>query len=220
MTPPEASTVRPDGMMHRSLRVRPALDVSKYPDIAFGHHDIVWWGTLGFMVIEGFTLALCLVVYLYLWKNFATWPPAGTEAPTLLVPTVNLGVMLASLPLMNWIARAAQRFELRKVRLGLAAGSVIIVLMSVLRVFEFQALHVRWNTNAYGSAQWLVVGMHGTLILIEAVEVIGIAAIFWFGATEEKHFSDVADVALYWKFLVSAWVPVYVLCFLGPRWFM
>ena len=220
MTPADEGTARPDGMTQRQLRLRPALDVSEYPDIAFGHRDLMWWGTVGFMVIEGFTLALCLVVYLYLWKNFETWPPAGTEVPTLLAPTVQLAVMLASLPLMNRMQRAAQRFDLRAVRLALAASSALIVAMCVLRALELRALHVRWDTNAYGSAQWLVVGTHGTLLLVEAVEMIGMAAVFWFGATEEKHFSDVADVALYWEFLVLAWLPVYVLCFLGPRWFL
>ena len=63
-------------------RTRTVLDVSKLPDIAFGPADIVWWGTLGFVVIEGFTLVLCAAVYLYLTQNFATWPPQGTPRRT------------------------------------------------------------------------------------------------------------------------------------------
>jgi cytochrome c oxidase subunit III len=216
----DSTTVRPDAAMHRQLRIRPTLDVSRFPDIAFGHRDIMWWGTVGFMVIEGFTLALCLVVYLYLWKNFDTWPPAGTEVPTLGAPTAQLALMLASIPLVVWLQRRAVRFDMARVRAGLAVASLVIVAMMVLRAFELRALHVRWSTNAYGSAQWLVVGVHGTLILIEMVEIIGMAAVFWFGAVEEKHLSDVADVAFYWMFLVGAWIPVYVLCYLGPRWFM
>ena len=206
--------------MAGELPTRSVLDVSDLPDIAFGPRDIMWWGTVGFMLIEGFTLALCLVVYLYLWKNFETWPPAGTEHPTLVAPTIQMAVMLASLPFMRWLKSAATRFELRRVKVGLAVASLWIVAIAVLRGFELEALHVWWSTNAYGSAQWLVVGVHGTLILVEAAEIVGMTLVFWFGAVEEKHLSDVADVGLYWIFLVLAWIPVYVLCYLGPRWFM
>jgi cytochrome c oxidase subunit III len=35
---------------------------------------------------------------------------------------------------------------------------------------------------------------------------------------ERKHFSDAADMTFYWYFMVGAWLPLYVLCFLLPRW--
>ena len=67
-------------------------------------------------------------------------------------------------------------------------------------------------------AQWLVVGAHATLLLVELVEIGGMAAMFWLAPIEEKHFSDVADASFYWYFMVLAWLPLYVLCFLVPRW--
>ena len=91
---------------------------------------------------------------------------------------------------------------------------------AVLRAFELRALRVLWDTNAYGSAQWLVVVSHGTLIAIELVEIAGMAAVFWFGTVERKHFSDVTDAAFYWVVLVLSWLPIYVLNYLGPRYFM
>ena len=217
MTPPaeERAPESRDG-----LRRTPLLNVAELPDVVFGPRDIMWWGTMGFVVIEGFTLALCVVVYLYLWKNFTTWPPANTERPTLLAPTAQLAVMLASLPFMAWLARASKRFDLDRVRLGLAVATLWMAAIAVLRWYELRALRVAWDTNAYGSAQWMVVVSHGTLIAIELVEIAGMAAVFWFGTVERKHFSDVADAAFYWAFLVLAWLPVYVLSYLGPRYFM
>ncbi|MFL5574992.1 MAG: cytochrome C oxidase subunit III, partial [Gemmatimonadaceae bacterium] len=124
-----------------------------------------------------------------------------------------------SLPLMYWLQRAAQRFELGTVRVGLTVAALVVAGVVALRWFELtRALNVKWDANAYGSAQWLVVGSHATLLLIELVEVAGMAAMFWLAPVEEKHFSDVADAAFYWYFMVLAWVPIYVLCFLGPRW--
>jgi cytochrome c oxidase subunit III len=202
------------------LRRVPLLQVGELPDVVFGARDLMWWGTMGFVVIEGFTLALCVVVYLYLWKNFTEWPPANTERPTLTAPTIQVVVMLLSLPFVAWLARTAKRFDLDRVRLGLLAATAWMLAIVVLRGFELQALRVRWDTNAYGSAQWLVVVSHATLILVELVEIAGMAAVFWLARTERKHFSDVADLGLYWTFLVVAWLPIYVLNYLGPRYFM
>ncbi len=72
----------------RIRRSRVVLDVSGLPDICFGPRDIMWWGTMGFVMIEGFTMVLCWVVLIYLHQNFATWPPEDTLRPSLGMPTV------------------------------------------------------------------------------------------------------------------------------------
>jgi heme/copper-type cytochrome/quinol oxidase subunit 3 len=201
----------------RPLRV--VGDVSETPDLVFGARDIMWWGTLGFVVIEGFTLALCAVVYLYLWKNFETWPPQGIPRPSLGAPTLQVAVMLLSLPLISWTSRAAKRYELGRVRLGLTLATLFGAAFVGIRIWEaVVSLHVKWSSNAYGSAQWLILGSHFTLLAVELVEIAGMAAMFWLAPVEEKHFSDVADAGFYWYFMVLAWMPLYVLCFWGPRW--
>jgi cytochrome c oxidase subunit I+III len=198
---------------------RAVLDVSDVPDVVFGERDIMWWGTLGFVVIEGFTLALCAVVYVYLSQNFDAWPPPGTPLPSLGAPTAQVGLMLLSLPLMAWMQRGARRFELGRVRVGLTVAALFGLAFVALRAVELvSSLNVKWDTNAYGSAQWLVLGAHATLLLIELVEVGGMAAMFWLAPVEDKHFSDAADAAFYWYFMVLAWLPLYVLCFWVPRW--
>jgi cytochrome c oxidase subunit III len=202
-----------------SRRTRASFDLSGLPDVVFGVRDLMWWGTLGFVVIEGFTLALCATVLVYLRQNYDTWPPAGTPLPSLGIPTVQVVVMLSSLPVMVWLGRVARRFDLGRVRIGLTAATLFGTAFVVLRAFELiRSLNVKWDSNAYGSAQWLVLGAHATLLLVELVEVAGMAGIFWLAPVEEKHFSDVADLTFYWYFMVIAWIPLYVLCFLGPRW--
>lgn len=202
-----------------TLRRRVSADVSALPTHAFGVRDIMAWGTMGFIIIEGFTLVVCAFVYLYLTKNFAEWPPAGTPRPSVAVPTIHAAFMLLTLPLMRWIDRVAHDHDLRKVRLGLTAATAASVVMVTLRVWELtRSLNVRWDANAYGSVQWLIVGSHGTLLAIQLVEVAGMAAIFWLGPVEKKHFSDASDIAFYWIFIVVGWIPLYVLCYLLPHW--
>jgi heme/copper-type cytochrome/quinol oxidase subunit 3 len=200
-------------------RARAVMNVSALPDVVFGARDIMWWGTLGFVVIEGFTLLLTAAVYLYIQQNFATWPPEGTPDPDLLVPTIQVLLMVLSLPLVWWIGKAAHRFEFEKVRLGLTAAALVNGIFVGLRLVEaISSLNVKWDSNAYGSAQWLILGAHFTLLLVEFVEVSGMALMFWLAPIEETHFSDAADMSFYWLFMVLSWVPLYVLCFLVPRW--
>jgi heme/copper-type cytochrome/quinol oxidase subunit 3 len=200
-------------------RPRAALDLSELPDTCFGPADIMWWGTVSFMLIEGFTLVLCAVVYVYLQQNFAAWPPPGTPLPSLGAPVAQVAVMLASLPVARWIDRSAHAFDLQRVRIGLIIASLIGAVSVGIRAVELLvSLNVRWDTNAYGSAQWLVIGSHSTLLLIEWAEVVGIALMFWLAPLERKHFSDVADAVAYWYFMVAAWIPLAVLCYLVPRW--
>jgi len=197
---------------------RVSLDVAELPDSVFGQRDIMWWGTIGFIAIEGFTLVICAFVYLYLWKNFDEWPPYGTLRPSVGIPTLQVALMLLSLPLVAWTQRATRRFDVPRVRLGFWIATVFNAAFVGLRFAELiVSLNVRWNTNAYGSAAWLVLGTHGTLLLVELVEVAGFALFFQFGAPEEKHFADASDVGTYWYFMVLAWIPLYVLCIWGPR---
>jgi cytochrome c oxidase subunit III len=203
----------------RIRRPRIVMDVSELPDVVFDHHDIMWWGTAGFVLIEGFTMVLCWVVLVYLHQNFPTWPPEDTLRPSLGLPSILAATMALSVPFMRWLDQAAKRFDLRTVRIGLVIAAVVGAAFIGLRIAELAtSLHVKWNTNAYGSAVWLVLGAHGTLLLIEGVEIIGFALIFWIAPIERKHFSDVSDAAFYWYFMVAAGLVSYVLVDLLPRW--
>jgi cytochrome c oxidase subunit III len=201
-----------------TLPRRPVVDVSHLPTTVFHARDMMWWGTVGFIVIEGFTLVLCATVFVYLRKNFSAWPPEGILRPSVVAPSILVAVMLASLLLMKRLERAAIRFDLEAVRRYLTIAAAVCAVFVGLRAWELtQSLNVRWDSNAYGSAQWLVVGVHGTLLAIQFVETTGMAAIFWLGPIEKKHFSDACDVAFYWWFIVLGWLPLYVLCFVLPH---
>src|ERR1041385_8654861 len=68
-----------DGM----TQVRRAIDVSELPNVTFGPRSLMWWGTLGFMTIEGWTVAILLVSYIYLRQSVVSWPPERTPTPSL-----------------------------------------------------------------------------------------------------------------------------------------
>jgi heme/copper-type cytochrome/quinol oxidase subunit 3 len=196
--------------------VRVTADISALPRTVFGHRSMMWWGTVGFIMIEGTTLFICAVSYFYLRRNFATWPPQHVYRPALLIPTIQAVLMLASNIPMRGVDRASSRMDIAGVRRGLVICSVLIVIMTVLRCFELGAVKVRWDTNAYGSVVWATLVSHSTLLVLEMAETITITALMFQPDVEERDLSGVSDNALYWYFLTLVWIPLYVMVFLSP----
>jgi len=158
---------------------RAVADVRNLPRTVFGNRALMWWGTMGFIIIEGTTLFICAVTYFYLRRNFATWPPQHVYRPGLVIPTIQVLVMLLSILPMRWVDRASHRMDLGTVRIGLLICSLLILVMCLLRVYEFRALKVSWDTSAYGSAAWAVVFAHTTLLVLEAAETLAITKLIF-----------------------------------------
>jgi cytochrome c oxidase subunit I+III len=176
----------------------------------------MWWGTIGFIIIEGTTLFICAVTYFYLRRNFSTWPPEHIYRPALVVPTIQAVLMLLSIIPMRWVDRASSRLDIPAVRSGLLVCSVLIVTMTILRWFEFQSLKVRWDTSAYGSVAWATVVSHTTLLVLEMAETLAITVLMFGRQVEDRDLAGVSDNALYWYFLTGVWIPLYVIVFRTP----
>jgi cytochrome c oxidase subunit III len=196
---------------------RTTLDVSHLPTVPFGHRSLLWWGTLGFAVIEGFTLVLMAASYFYLRTNEFGWPPGRTPNPDLLIPTVNTVLLLLVIVPMRTVDRAARRFDKAGVIRGLLIALAMTVVVTVLRWWELLALNARWDAHAYASAAWGLVALHSTLLVTDVFETSAIAALFLLGKARRKHYPDCSDAADYQYFLSTVWVGVYVVVYWMPR---
>lgn len=196
-------------------RIQPAIDLSALPTVVFGKVPF-WWSMAFAMTAEGSSLAASAGAYLYLRKNAGAWPPEHTPLPDVLVPALGLLVMLASLFPYLKAAGAAMRFDLRAVRLWLVVSSLVTAALWVIRWFEFGALNVRWDSNAYGSAAWAVLIIHTMLLLVQLPWVVGLAALMWNRKRMEMHYVMVSHSTMYWKFVVGTWAPLYLVAFISP----
>lgn len=200
------------------MRDRPAatLDVSHLAPGAFGHRSLLWWGTMGFILIEAVAFGLMFMTYFYLRLRNSTWPP-GVPPPDLKFGTLNFAVLLAS-TVPNQLAKtAAERIDLRAVRIWLVVCLAFGVAFNAIRGFEFSTLNVLWNTNAYGSAVWLLLGLHTVHIATDVVDTAVLTVLMFVGPIEEKRFVDVSENSFYWYFVVLAWIPVYAVIYIAPR---
>ena len=196
-----------------------AGDVGHLPDYAFGPTSIGWWGVFGFMLIEGFAFALAIGAYFYLIPIDQGWPPTGAAAE----PALGWGTLFVALALLSeipnhWTQRRAEALDVRGVQLGLSVMTGMGLLLILVRAFEFGGLGVGWDRNAYGSIVWALVVMHTFHTVTDVGDSAVLCTLTWRKKMTGRRHSDVADNALYWRFIVWSGVVVYTIVYWVPRW--
>jgi cytochrome c oxidase subunit III len=199
------------------VKQRIVADFSQLPQHGMGTASPTWWGTLVFMLLEGTGFALVIAIYLYLASLAVAWP-IGAPPPDLLPGTLVTLVLLLSLIPNFLIGRWAERQELAKVRWGLLVMTLFGIAPLILRIFEFRALHISWDSNAYGSVVWTLLGLHTTHVLTDLADTIVLLVLMCSRhANNPRRFGDTQDNALYWNFVVLTWLPVYACLYWFPR---
>jgi heme/copper-type cytochrome/quinol oxidase subunit 3 len=193
------------------------VDAAELPSYGYSHRSLMWWGTLGLVLIEGTAFALAVGAYFYLRSRVPTWPPDGIAPPDLMWGTLNLVVLLASAIPNELAKKAAERVQLGKVRLWLVVCLVFGLGFNAIRAIEFTSLNVLWNTDAYGSIVWMLLALHTVHIATDVVDTGVLTALMFLGPIEEKRFVDVEENAVYWYFVVFTWVPIYLVIYWAPR---
>jgi cytochrome c oxidase subunit III len=191
------------------------LDVSELPTYVYGPRGVIWWGTVGMIAIEGTVFALAIFAYLYIRSRLDHWPPS--PEPDLLWGTLNLVIALVSLVPNQLAKNAADNAQREKARVWLAVCIAFAVVLLVVRGFEFAALNTRWDSNAYGSAVWMLLGLHTMHLATDFYDTVVLAVMAFTGPWEGKRFVDVSENAFYWYFVVLAWVPIYGVIYWAPR---
>jgi cytochrome c oxidase subunit 3 len=196
---------------------RPIADVSALPTFAFGPRSPTWWASLAFMALEGMGFALAAASYLYLAYLAPEWP-LSAPPPNHWPGTIVLLLLLASLVPNHILSGQAKRCAMRPVRLWLPVMCVLGAAPLVVRVFEFPALKILWDANAYGSITWVLLGLHTTHLITDLGDTLVLTLLmFTRHGHSGRRFSDVVDNAFYWDFVVATWIPIYLLLYWFPR---
>lgn len=194
------------------------LDLANLPTVGFGPRSPTWWGTLAYCALEGMGFALAVGMYLYLWMISPQDWPLQADPPDHWPGTIITVLMLASLVPNHWLKARAVSCDMRPVRIGLVVLSLAGIVILVVRAFEFPALHIWWDTNAYGSVLWLILGLHTAHLATDLGDTLVLTALmFTRHGDTPRRFSDVEDNAFYWYFVVLSWLPLYFLIYWAPR---
>jgi cytochrome c oxidase subunit I+III len=194
-----------------------ALDVSQLPSFGFSHRSLMWWGTLGVIAIEGTVFAMVIMSYFYLRTNAADDWPLGVPVPGLFWGTLNVAVLVASAVPNHLAKKSAERYDLAGTRRWLLVCVAFAVAFVAIRFLEFTQLHCRWDSNAYGSVVWGLLGLHTLHLVTDLYDTIVLTAIMFSGPLESKRFVDVSENSAYWYFVLLAWLPIYAVIYWAPR---
>jgi heme/copper-type cytochrome/quinol oxidase subunit 3 len=193
------------------------LDVAALAPGAFGTRSLMWWGTMGIVLIEGTVFALAIAAYFYFRTRTVAWPPDGVAPPDLWWGTINTLVLMVSGVPNELAKRAAEHVNLRRVRLWMVVCLGFGIAFNGIRAYEFRHLNVLWDHDAYGSIVWLLLGLHTTHIITDFLDTAVLAALVFVGPIEEKRFIDVEENSAYWYFVVLTWLPIYGVIYWAPR---
>jgi cytochrome c oxidase subunit 3 len=190
-------------------------DYAELPTYRFSYRAPLWWGTLSYVVIEGLGFVFGIVIYFYLQSQNADWP-FGNK-PGLLWPTaLTILLLLSEIP-NTWTKRAAVAQDLRRVRIGVIVMAIIGIVAIAMRIMEFTTLGIRWDTNAFGSTLWLLIGLHTAHLVTDVFETFVIVFLLFRGPIDARRLSEAEDNQAYWDFVVLAWIPVYFTMYWAPR---
>jgi heme/copper-type cytochrome/quinol oxidase subunit 3 len=199
-----------------AVRRGAVLDVSGTPTFAFGTRSPMWWGTMGLVAVESTVFALTIVAYFYLRSHAQAWPQSG-RPPDLLWGNLNMAILLASLWPNQKAKEAAERLDIHGVRLWMTVCMAFSLAFLAVRAYEFGALNTRWDTDAYGSVVWMLLGLHTTHLVTDAYDSLVLTVLMFTGPHEGKRFVDVSENAGYWYFVVLSWLPIYAVIYWGAR---
>lgn len=199
------------------MRERRVLSVGDLPTYGFGSESPMWWGTLAFVALEATGFALVIGSYFYLAFLAPNWP-LHAPPPDLLPGTAVLVLLLLSVVPNHLLNGWAKKKDMTKVRIGLIVMCVAGLLPLIVRAFEFGGLRIAWDTNAYGSLIWVLLGLHTLHLVTDLGDTLVLTALmFTRHGYSGRRFSDVSDNAFYWDFVVAAWVVLYLVIYWFPR---
>jgi len=192
-------------------------DLGGLPESADGSRSIVWWGNIGFMLIEGTAFALAAGAYLYLRSESPHWPASGDPLPSLMWSGIfTIGLLLSELPNI-WVTKQAKAKDAGRVRIGVLLMTILGLVLLVLRGFEISVLAPRWDHDAYSSVLWLLMILHTSHVVTDLGDTAVQAAWLYTHRIGDDQFADVEDNCNYWTFVVVAWIPIYALLYWAPR---
>jgi len=206
------------------MSTRTVIDVSELPHHEFDTYDPVWWGNNFLLAIETSMFAILIATYFYLRQNFTLWPPPVAQLTATLKPlpelsygTANTILLLASCFPMILTDLSARRGNRTMSRIGLVIAVVVGVVALVLRSFEYAAVYFRWDSNAYGSIVWFLLGMHNLHLFVLTTEAVLLTVWVFTREYDMKHRVDIVTLAVYWYWVVAIWLLLYAIIYFTPR---
>jgi cytochrome c oxidase subunit III len=168
-----------------------------------------WWGMAILIAAEATLFGSLIASYFYLRFQASAWPPPGTPSPSVTLPLVLTGVLLAStLPLYAAVQSAAAGRVARAwllVALALAIQGAYLGVQ--IHLFADDLASFSPATNAYGSIYFTLLAIHHAHVAVGLLLDLWIVGKLLRGLTNYRMVA-LRIVALYWYFVALVGVAV------------
>ncbi|MGB9182536.1 MAG: heme-copper oxidase subunit III [Solirubrobacteraceae bacterium] len=176
-----------------------------------------WWGMALFLCAEVTLFGTLLASYFYLDFDAHRWPPAGIKPPSVIVPLVATGVLVAMSVPMWLAARAARGGHQRRV-VGLIAFALVVqccYLAVQILLFRHDYNDFKPQASAYGSIYFTLLAAHHAHVLFGILLDAGVLAFVSLRGLTDYWLTGTRGLALYWH-VVNAIAVVVVFTQLSP----
>lgn len=176
-----------------------------------------WWGMALFLCAEVTLFGTLMATYFYLDFDAHSWPPAGIKAPSVVLPLVGTGVLVAlTIPILL-AARAAQAGRRGEVIVLLAFATVVQCCYLALQIllFRHDLNDFTPQQSAYGSIYFTLLAAHHAHVLLGILLNLTVLWFVSFRGLTNYWLIGVRGVALYW-YVVNALAILVVLTQLSP----
>lgn len=199
------------------MKLHPVLDVSELPPYTHGSRGALWWGFAGMIAIEATVFTAFIASYLYLKMSATAWPPMPEKPPELLLPTINTVILIGSSIALFWAEKGIEKGDQRRLSIGLLVSLLLGTIFLVLKVIEYSKVPYRWDSHAYGSIIWTIIGFHSAHVASVVLKTIVVDVLAWRGYFNRERRLGVTVNGLYWHFVVGIWIPLYITIYWVPR---
>ena len=212
-------------MRSEDLFDKPTLDVSNLPSTVFDYKAPLWWGNTLLLFIETAMFGILIAIYFTVAMNLNPFPPPRVDqypvlydpVPDLTLPIIGLVILLFSLVPGIMLDMAARKRQGGKVKILILITLAFNIAALIVRYYEYDSLHFKWNDNAYGSITWMILGMHMLHLFVMLCEDGYLAIWTWTRDLDDKHALDLSVMAIYWYWIVGIWVLLFSIVYIFPR---
>jgi len=174
-----------------------------------------WWGMVFVVLTEASLIVYLLFSYFYYAvRTHAAWPTGGL--PPLGRAIGSTVLLLLSAAALWWAERGITREDVKILRLGVLLALLLGIGFIGLEIWECLSAPFTAASDLYGSIFFVISYVH------LAHAVVGIVALscllLWssLGLFDAGRHTAVSITALYWRFVVAIWLPVFATLYLTP----
>jgi heme/copper-type cytochrome/quinol oxidase subunit 3 len=184
-----------------------------------GRASVAWWGMLLFLLNEATLFASLIASYFFLATANASWPPAGVEKPTLMLPLIMTVALLSSSGALVYGERGLKTGDRRRYRIGVAATIVLGLVFLAIQTKEYadKLQTLTPSQSSYGSIFYTITGLHGAHVFFGLL-FLGWALMREMKGTASVTSAGLKNASLYWHFVDGVWLVILTSLYLSPRW--